>query len=116
MSYELTGTLVTVEPINQVSDKFKKQEFVVEVKDGQYSESIKLQLVNDKCSLIDGIAPGQDVKVQFNLRGRRWEKDGKVQYFNSLDAWRVELVWADVPQVDPVAERPIAPEQDSLPF
>ncbi len=89
MSYELTGTLNAIDPINQVSDKFKKLEFVVEVKDGNYSELIKLQLVNDKCGLLtDGI--GSEIKVSFNLRGRKWEKDGKVSYFNSLEVWKIE--------------------------
>lgn len=91
MSYELTGTIHAIEPINQVSDKFKKLEFVVEVQDGNYSELIKLQLVNDKCELLT-TGTGSSVKVHFNLRGRKWEKDGKASYFNSLDAWKIEVL------------------------
>ena len=35
------------------------------------------------------------MKVSFNLRGRKWEKDGQVSYFTNLEAWRVENVQAE---------------------
>jgi len=115
MSYELKGKLVMVEPINSVSDKFKKQEFVVEVTDGTFTELIKLQLVNDKCDMIHGIDTGAELTVKFNLRGRKWEKDGKVMYFNSLDAWKIEQIGAGVTQDTPTASTQTIPGTD-LPF
>ena len=30
------------------------------------------------------------IKVTFNIKGRKWEKDGKVNYFNNLEAWKLE--------------------------
>jgi len=27
--------------------------------------------------------------VQFNLKGRKWDKDGKTSYFNTLQAWKI---------------------------
>jgi hypothetical protein len=32
MAFELTGKVIGISPVNQVSDKFKKREFVVEKK------------------------------------------------------------------------------------
>ena len=32
--------------------------------------------------------------MHFNIKGTKWEKDGKVSYFTNLDAWRVEAVSA----------------------
>lgn len=93
MAFELTGKLIEKFDTQDVSEKFKKREFVVEFQDNpnlSFSESIKFQLTQDRCNLMDNYQVGQDLKVSFNLRGRRWEKDGKVSYFTNLEAWRIE--------------------------
>ncbi|MEQ8909972.1 MAG: DUF3127 domain-containing protein [Vicingaceae bacterium] len=96
MSFELEGKLVEKFDVQQVSDAFKKREFVVETTEeggGRvFTEHIKFQLIQDKCSLIDAVNVNQPVKVSFNIKGRKWEKNGKVSYFTNLDAWRVEAV------------------------
>ena len=38
----------------------------------------------------DRFSIGDEVKVQFNIKGTRWEKDGKTNYITNLDAWRME--------------------------
>ena len=50
--------------------------------------------MQDKCDLIDSFQIGDDIKVNFNIRGRRWEnpKTNEIRFFNSLDAWRIEKV------------------------
>lgn len=128
MSFELEGKLVEKFPVQQVSDAFKKREFVVETTEeggGRvFTEQIKFQLVQDKCSLLDNVNLNQTVKVSFNLKGRRWEKDGKVNYFTNLDAWRVEAGGSSAsnpPSSAPTAMNPadIAlsdEEEDDLPF
>jgi hypothetical protein len=30
--------------------------------------------------------------VYFNIKGSKWEKDGKVNYITNLDAWRIEQI------------------------
>lgn len=96
MNFELKGKLIEIFPEQQVSDSFKKREFVVETSEeggGRiFTEQIKFQLIQDKCSLLESMNLNQEVKVSFNIKGRRWEKDGKVNYFTNLDAWRVEAV------------------------
>lgn len=91
--YEIKGTLKVKGETVQVSDSFKKREFVVEDKSGKYAQVIQLQLVQDRCDLLDSFITGQPVKVVFFLRGREWTnpKDGQVKYFNTLDAWKIEL-------------------------
>lgn len=135
MSFELEGKLIEKFDVQQVSDSFKKREFVVETTEeggGRvFTEQIKFQLIQDKTSLIDSMPINSDVKVSFNLKGRRWEKDGRVNYFTNLDAWRVEAKSAtDSPSqasVSPPSQEP-APtsfnandfdgqeEEDDLPF
>jgi hypothetical protein len=98
MSFETTGKLIEVYPTATISDKFKKREFVIEqaeTKNGfDFKEYLKFQVTQDKCSLPDQVKVGDMVKVSFNLRGRKWEKDGSVSYFTNLEAWRLESVGA----------------------
>ena len=94
MAFEITGKVIEVQPVNQVSDKFRKREFVIEKKEtggtAVFVDYIKFQLVQDKCDLINESYLGEDIKIWFNLKGNKWERDGKVNYFTNLDAWQIE--------------------------
>ncbi len=90
MAYDVTGRLHEIFDEQQVSEKFRKREFVLEVQDGQYPEHIKFQMVQDKTSLIDPYKMGDEVKVTFNLRGRGFNKNGQMLYFTNLEAWKIE--------------------------
>ena len=92
MNYEAKGIISEIFPTQVISDKFSKREFVLEVKDGEYTELIKFQLTQDRCDLIDNFTEGQEVTVHFNLKGKKWEKDNKISYFTNLEAWRIESV------------------------
>jgi hypothetical protein len=94
MSFEISGRITEIYQTQQVSDKFKKREFILEVKETnntgfEFIEYIKFQTVQDKCSILDEINLHDQVKVSFNLRGRKWEKDGQTSYFTNLDAWKI---------------------------
>lgn len=100
MSFEISGKLVEKFDTSTISDKFKKREFILEKKENsggfEFVDYIKFQLTQDKCSLLDPYQIGDDLKVSFNLRGRRWEKDGKVNYFTNLEAWKLEKMESDL--------------------
>jgi len=88
----ISGSIVEIMEVQQVTDSFKKREFVIEhAENPQYPEFIKFELIQDKCALLDAQKVGDKVVVQFNLKGRKWtDKAGQVKYFNSLQAWRLE--------------------------
>lgn len=124
MAYEATGRLHEIFDEQQVSEKFRKREFVLEVIDGQYPEHIKFQTVQDKTALIDPFKVGDEVKVSFNLRGRGFNKNGQMLYFTNLEAWRIENSGggAAAPQqgggyqqAAPRAAAPAAPAQNQNP-
>jgi len=73
-----------------------KRKFVIEKKDAAggavFIDYIKFQLVQDKCDLINESFMSEEVRVSFNIKGNRWERDGKVNYFTNLDAWKIEKV------------------------
>lgn len=96
MAFEITGKVIDIAPVNQVSDKFKKREFVIEKKEtggaAVFIDYIKFQLVQDKCDLINESFLNEEIKIWFNLKGNKWERDGKVNYFTNLDAWKIEKI------------------------
>ena len=88
---DVTGILKVKSEAQQISDKFKKREFVLTDNSSQYPQHISFQLTQDKCGLIDSYKIGDEVKVHFNLRGREWTSPkGEIKYFNTLEAWRLE--------------------------
>lgn len=94
MSYELTGKLIAKFDIIQRTDSFKVRDFAVEKTEDiggrLISNFVKFQSSQDKTTLVDNFNIGDEVKVFFNIRGNKWEKDGKVSYFTNLDAWKIE--------------------------
>ena len=94
MSFDVQGRLHEIFDEVQVSDKFRKREFVLEIPDGSYTQHIKFQLTQDKCSVIDQYKIGDEVKVAFNLSGKPFTKNGTTMYFTNLQAWRVESAGA----------------------
>ena len=94
MSYELAGKLVAKYDTVQRTETFKTREFAVEKSEDINGRTItnyaKFQCVQDKTTIIDRVNIGDEIKVYFNIKGSKWEKDGKTNYFSNLDAWRIE--------------------------
>ena len=110
MSFDIQGKLYEAFDEQQVSDKFKKREFVLEIPDGSYTQYVKFQLTQDKCSLLDQYKAGDEVKVTFNLTGKPFTKNGTTMYFTNLQAWRIESAANGAP-----ASNPGAPAQNEAP-
>ncbi len=106
---KVEGKIYKIFDTQQITDTFVKREFVV-ITDEQYPQHVKLELIKDSTSLIDGYKEGQEVTVHFNLRGHEWTKGEKTSYFVSLNAWRIEGKAAPVSN-----QSAPAPESD-LPF
>jgi len=116
MSFEINGRLAEKYETQKVSDRFQKREFVLEVKSNsatgyEFVDFIKFQSTQDKCALLDQVNIDDTVKVSFNLRGRKWEKDGQVSYFTNLEAWRIEKLSSE--SGDTMNETPIANSDSS---
>ena len=102
---------------------FRKRELVVTTSE-QYPQMLMIEFVQDKCSLLDSYAVGQDVKVSINLRGREWiNPEGVAKYFNSIQGWRIENLQTSAPQaaeLPPLEELKATDlsenEPDDLPF
>ena len=124
---KITGKLLECLDTVQVSERFRKREFVLEYADNpEYPEYIKFELAQERCEILDPFQPGQKVRVEFDLKGRRWtDPQGQVKYFNSLRAWRLNEVASETSTSPdpsggsediPLPENLGPPNSDEIPF
>ncbi len=87
---EITGKIKAIGIETEVgSSGFKKRDLIVTT-DEKYPQHISIQFVQDKCEYLDTYKIGDDVKVEFNLRGREWTNpQGETVYFNTIQGWRI---------------------------
>ena len=52
----------------------------------------------------DQYKTGDEVSVDFNLRGREWNGPQGIKYFNTLDAWKIEKLSGSVENTASVKE------------
>lgn len=112
MGIEITGKVHTIFETQQVSERFTKREFVVEITDNpKYPQVVLFQTTGDRCDQLNDVSVGDEVRVEFSLRGREWRnQSGEVKYFNSLDVWKIETVRKAAPRPAPSASN------DDIPF
>lgn len=103
---EIVGNLKMIDETKVVNASgFRKRDFVVTT-DEQYPQHIIINLIQDKCDLINNFQVGDNVKVHINIRGREWvNPEGQVKYFNDISAWKLEKIVA----VNPNAPQAVAP-------
>ncbi len=89
----ISAKIIEIFETTNVTDTFKKREFVVEYSENpQYPEFIKFEFIQDKCELLNNFKVGDEAEISFNLKGRKWtDPQGTVKYFNTLQAWRLEM-------------------------
>jgi hypothetical protein len=128
MSFELIGKLIAKYDTVNRTESFRTREFVVEKSEEINNRTIvnyvKFQCVQDKTSMVDSVNIGDNVKVLFNIKGSKWEKEGKTNYITNLDAWKIEqlLKVSQNSQIDNEYMEPLdtfsatASDSDDLPF
>ena len=87
---ELQGKIVAVLPeqrFNGKNGEVVKNFFILETKE-QYPQKIKFEVFGEDKWKAMGVTVGQDVSVQFDIKGAEWQ--GK--YFVNLQAWKVTAI------------------------
>lgn len=115
MNYSLTGTIYKIEETKTHKGDFKSREFIVEVTNetnSDWNDFVKLQVTQDKCNILDGYKIKERIDVQFNLKGRRYKKEGEQEekFFSSLEAWKITKL------EEKKAEIKESDKKDDLPF
>ena len=116
MGMHTSGRIHAVFETKQITERFQKREFVVEVADNpRYPQYVLFQLTGDRCDSLEGYNVGDDVRVEFSLRGREWKSpQGEVKFFNSLDVWTVERAGDSAGFEEP--PMPSEPPPGDIPF
>lgn len=84
--YETAGKLKWIGDTQSFPSGFTKREFVVTTAADKYPQDLKFEVVKDKCPLLDPFQIGQEVQVNFDIRGN--EYNGK--YYVSLACWKIQ--------------------------
>ena len=87
----ITGTIKVINATQQITEKFKKRSFVITTEE-KYPQDIELETVQENVTILDGLKVGDRVEVSYNIKGREYtKKDGTTAYFNSIQAWRIDI-------------------------
>ena len=87
---EITAIVKRVTETKTVgTNGFEVREAVVTTEE-QYPQTLEIKFTQGRVNLLDGIAPGQRVKIGVNLKGREVTKDDKIMVYNSIEGWKVE--------------------------
>lgn len=78
MHYFMNGSIKSIGETQTFGDKFQKREFVV-VTDEQYSETLKLEFINNQCDALDAFSVGEVVTVAFIPKGNEYQGKHYVQ-------------------------------------
>ena len=111
-NFETCGTIKTILEPKTFPSGFVKREFVLLTED-DYPQTILFECVKQQCALLDALAPGDRVRVEFRIRGREY----KERFFVNLQAFKIEKMGADGSSV--TVEEDAAPppsDDDAMPF
>jgi len=116
---EVKGIIKHIGETQKVSDKFQKREIVITTEvNTPYPQHVQFQVTQDKCGVLSNFEIGDEVKAQFNLRGREWNGAEGVKYFNTLEIWQISKEGGVSPQHQKTSEAlaSIKNDNDDLPF
>lgn len=89
---EITGTVKRVKETETFgSNGFESRNLHLTTEE-QYAQTLEIKFTQGRVSLLDGLVPGQKVKIAINLKGREHEKDGNTNVYNSIEGWKLEKV------------------------
>jgi len=86
---ELNVKIHSISETQNVTDTFSKREFIVETQE-EYKQYLQLQVIKDKCDVLNNYKKGDFVTVSLNLKGRLWTNpQGEEKCFNTLECWKI---------------------------
>jgi len=85
-----SGVVSAIGRVQTYGKGFKKCEVVFKEESERFTNWVAVEFVKDHAEQID-FDVGDTVGVNYELRGRQWEKDGQTRYFISAEvrSWKV---------------------------
>ena len=85
----------------QLTEKFKKREFVIQLPTTGYNgsnEYMKFSLIMDSCSMIDSFSEGESITVSYEVKAREWvNPENETVYINDVKALSIKYNTEEVP-------------------
>lgn len=114
---KLTGEIIFISPVKQVTEKLSTQEFYLSFLNGNYESKGKFLVKNKNLEKLASRDVGSKITIKFNVEGRSVEyvKDGKKKksFFQDLVVWYIEDVKDAAEQAPPATTEE---DEDDLPF
>lgn len=96
MDAVIIGRLHRKRDTEQINEKFRRREIILEltqmINGNSYLNYAKIQLVQNKCEIVERFREGDMLKVYYNVKGNMHinKRTGKEECITNLDAWRIE--------------------------
>jgi len=102
----------TIKRITQLEKKgeFQFRKLILST-DDKYPQTVAIDFTQNNVGLLDVWNDGDQVEVFYNLRGREYERDGKIVYFTSVNGWSVKGLEGEISSQVQAPDR-----DDDLPF
>ena len=121
---KLRGTVHLIEETKTYGQKgFRKRLIVLEQEKGSFTNYIPLEFTRDSCDSVDQLNLGDEIEIEYQLSGRKWQRDpqSEVKYFLSAEAIGFKLIAGGDGPIENVRRSPNdafseAVEDDEAPF
>jgi len=110
----ITGKVLNVGTTETFGAKgFRKRNLIIETSE-KYPQEVCIEFVQDNVSLLDSYKLDDNIEIEYNIRGRKWESpSGEIKYFTSIQGWKIETA---VEEVKTEQHSPDRETEDDLPF
>lgn len=115
MAYKISGTILWIEPTQTLMSKtgtsFQKRDLVITVrKYDQYTgaptedtgNTPRFTFIGGGCQELDSMNTGDIVTIIFDISGRKYEKDGKTNYYTEVRPFKIEVQKRQITGTNPV--------------
>lgn len=89
MSGKVTGKVHFIDETKEFGQRgFRKRLVVLEQDNGRFTNYIPVEFLRESCDTVDELSIGDEVEVNYQLAGRKWQRDpnSEVKYFLNAEA------------------------------
>lgn len=92
---KLRGKYLGASEIKEVgANAMKIRQFWIDVSiNPEYPNTPELQLINDKCTLVDNLSPGNEIEVLAKIHTKKVKLlDGTERVFQKIETWKISKI------------------------
>lgn len=89
MIIKITGTITDIFPVQTFGNFEKRVAWVQEETTGRYPNQFEIEFQQNDVNTLDSFVPGDVVECKIDVRGKKWEKNGKSGVINTLKCFEI---------------------------